>query len=157
VVLDDGAPLTVRRFDNRWISVARGDTTYELNRETGNLTYAGSTTKDNASTVLIGSGQCKPAGGPAECVDYSPCNSLSFATRSCGSFMFLIRYSNSPRFSELLCHFVGAAVNIARDCGSKLHELANQKLVVRHSLGRSKMRSEVKRQQLCCVAKQAPR
>jgi len=66
VVLADGTPLVVRRIDDVWLSAARGDMTYELNRQTGNLTYASSTTKDNASTVTIGSGQCRPAAGPAE-------------------------------------------------------------------------------------------
>jgi hypothetical protein len=37
-VLADGTSLTIRRFDSRWISAARGDTSYELDRQTGNLT-----------------------------------------------------------------------------------------------------------------------
>ena len=32
VVLADGTPLTVRRFDDRWISAARGDLSYEFDR-----------------------------------------------------------------------------------------------------------------------------
>ena len=46
VTLADDMPLTVRRFDERWISAARGDVSYELDRQNGNLTYASSTMKD---------------------------------------------------------------------------------------------------------------
>jgi hypothetical protein len=55
LVLADGTPLTVRRFDNHWISAARDDMSYEFDRQNGNLTYAGS----------IGSGQCEISAGPA--------------------------------------------------------------------------------------------
>jgi hypothetical protein len=64
-VLADGTPLTVHRFDDHWISAARGDTSYELGRQNGNLTYAGSTTRDGAATIIIGSGWCEIAAGPA--------------------------------------------------------------------------------------------
>jgi hypothetical protein len=65
VVLADGTPLTVHRFDDRWISAARGDMSYELERQNGNLTYASSTTKDGTATITIGSGRCEVAAGPA--------------------------------------------------------------------------------------------
>jgi len=65
LVLADGTPLTVRRFDDRWISAARGDMSYEFDRQNGNLTYASSTTKDGSATIIIGSGRCKIAVGPA--------------------------------------------------------------------------------------------
>jgi hypothetical protein len=65
IVLADGTPLTVRRFNDRWISAARGDMSYELDRQNGNLTYASSSTKDGTATIIIGSGQCKIATGPA--------------------------------------------------------------------------------------------
>jgi hypothetical protein len=55
----DGTPLTVRRFDDRWISAAHGDIFYEFDRQNGNLTYTGSTTKEGAATIIIGSGRCK--------------------------------------------------------------------------------------------------
>jgi len=61
LTLADGTPLIVHRFDDRWISAARGDVSYELDRQDGNLTYAGSTTKDGVTTIIIGSGRCKPA------------------------------------------------------------------------------------------------
>jgi hypothetical protein len=64
VVLADGTPLTVRRFDDRWISTPRGDTSYELDRDNGNLAYASSTTRDGAATIIIGSGRCEIAAGP---------------------------------------------------------------------------------------------
>jgi hypothetical protein len=64
-MLVDGTPLTVRRFDDHWISAARGDMSYEFDRQTGNLAYASSTTKDGAVTVIIGSGRCEIAVGPA--------------------------------------------------------------------------------------------
>jgi hypothetical protein len=65
VVLADGTPLTVHRFDDRWISAGRGDMSYELERQNGNLTYASSTMKDGAATITIGSGRCEIAAGPA--------------------------------------------------------------------------------------------
>ena len=65
VVLIDGTSLTVRRFDDRWISAARGDTSYELDRQNGNLAYASSTMKDGTATIIAGSGRCTIAAGPA--------------------------------------------------------------------------------------------
>jgi hypothetical protein len=65
LVLSDGTPLTVRRFDDHWISAAHGDISYELDRQNGNLTYASSTTKEGAATITIGSGRCEIAAGPA--------------------------------------------------------------------------------------------
>ena len=64
VVLADGTPLTVHRFDDRWISAARGDMSYELERQNGNLTYASSTMKDGAATITVGSGRCEITAGP---------------------------------------------------------------------------------------------
>src|SRR5258708_36011198 len=46
VTLADGKKLNVRRFDDGWISAVSGDVSYELDRQNGNLTYAGSTMKD---------------------------------------------------------------------------------------------------------------
>ena len=65
VVLADGTPLTVRRFDDRWISAVRGDLSYEFDRQNGGLTYAGSTMKEGVATTTIGSGHCETAAGPA--------------------------------------------------------------------------------------------
>jgi len=59
VVLADGTPLRVRRFDDHWITAARGDVSYEFNRANGNLAFASSTTKDGVATIIIGSGQCE--------------------------------------------------------------------------------------------------
>jgi hypothetical protein len=63
VVLADGTPLTVRRFDDHRITAARGDVSYEFNRDNGNLAYASSTTKDGVVTIIIGSGQCEIVAG----------------------------------------------------------------------------------------------
>jgi len=65
LALADGTPLTVRRFDDHWISAARGDMSYEFDRQNGNLAYASSTTKEGAATIIIGAGQCKIAAAPA--------------------------------------------------------------------------------------------
>ncbi len=64
VALADDTALAVRRFDDRWISAARGDTSYEFDRQNGNLAYAGSTTKDGTATIIIGSGHCDIAATP---------------------------------------------------------------------------------------------
>jgi hypothetical protein len=65
LTLADGTPLTVRRFDDRWISAAGGDVSYEFDRQNDILTYASSTTKDGTATIIIGSGRCKLAAAPA--------------------------------------------------------------------------------------------
>jgi hypothetical protein len=65
ITLADGIPLIVRRFDARWISATRGDESYEIDRQNDILTYASSTTKNGTATIVIGSGQCKLAAGPA--------------------------------------------------------------------------------------------
>jgi hypothetical protein len=57
----NGSP---RRFDDRWISTARGDLSYEFDRQNGGLTYAGSTMKEGVATTTIGSGHCETAAGP---------------------------------------------------------------------------------------------
>jgi hypothetical protein len=62
IVLADGTPLTVRRFDDRWISATRGDMSYEFDRQNDNLTYASSTTKEGSATIIIGSGRCSRDG-----------------------------------------------------------------------------------------------
>jgi hypothetical protein len=63
-VLADGTLLTVRRFNDGWISAAHGDISYEFDRQNGNLTYASSTTKEGSVTIIIGSGRCKISAGP---------------------------------------------------------------------------------------------
>src|SRR5258708_22057976 len=65
VTLADGKKLNVRRFDEGWIRAVSGDVSYELDRQNGNLTYAGSTMKDGIATTIIGAGQCTLATGPA--------------------------------------------------------------------------------------------
>jgi hypothetical protein len=63
ITLADGTPLTVHRFDDYWISADLGDLHYELDRQNGNLMYAGSTTAEGVATTIIGAGRCEaPAG-----------------------------------------------------------------------------------------------
>jgi hypothetical protein len=64
LVLADRTPLTVHRFDDHWISATRDDMSYEFDRQSGNLTYASSTMKNGAATIVIGSGRCEIAAGP---------------------------------------------------------------------------------------------
>jgi hypothetical protein len=61
VIFSDGRPLRITRFDKSWISANSEDVQYEFNRADGTLTYAGSTTKDNITTTIIGSGRCENA------------------------------------------------------------------------------------------------
>ena len=61
VTFSDGRPLRIARFDRSWISANSEDVQYEFNRADGTLTYAGSTTKDNVTTTIIGSGHCENA------------------------------------------------------------------------------------------------
>ena len=61
VTFSDGRPLRIARFDRSWISANSEDVQYEFNRADGTLTYAGSTTKDNVTTTIIGSGRCENA------------------------------------------------------------------------------------------------
>jgi hypothetical protein len=65
LMLADGTPVAVRRFDSHWISAGRDDMSYEFDRENGTLTYASSIRKDNAETITIGAGRCEIATGPA--------------------------------------------------------------------------------------------
>ena len=65
VTFADGKKLTVRRFVDSWISAVSGDVSYELDRQNGNLTYAGSAMKDGIATTIIGAGQCTLATSPA--------------------------------------------------------------------------------------------
>ncbi len=55
----------VRRFDDHWISAVSGDVSYELDRQNGNLTFAGSTMKGGIATTIIGAGRCTAATAPA--------------------------------------------------------------------------------------------
>ena len=61
LTFSDGRQLRVTRFDKSWISANREDIQYEFNRVDGSLTYAGSMTKDNVTTTIVGSGRCENA------------------------------------------------------------------------------------------------
>jgi hypothetical protein len=60
-IFSDGRRLRVTRFDKSWISASSEDIQYEFNRADRTLTYAGSTTKDNVTTTIVGSGLCEDA------------------------------------------------------------------------------------------------
>ena len=64
ILLGDGTPLSVRRFDNLWISADHADMRYELDRQNGSLTFASATFKNGTSTVTLGSGRCRIANAP---------------------------------------------------------------------------------------------
>jgi hypothetical protein len=63
VMFADGTALTVMRFDDNWLSASRDDSSYDFDRRNGTLSYATSTTKGRATTVIVGSGRCES--GPA--------------------------------------------------------------------------------------------
>jgi hypothetical protein len=65
VTFADAKKLNVRRFDDHWISAVSGDVSYELDRQNGNLTFAGSTMKGGIATTIIGAGRCTAATAPA--------------------------------------------------------------------------------------------
>jgi hypothetical protein len=65
IAFANGEPLTVKRFDDRWISATGGGVYYEFDRGRKNLTYAGTTMKDGTVTIVIGSGRCDIATDPA--------------------------------------------------------------------------------------------
>ena len=56
-IFSDGRRLRVARFEQSWISASSEDIQYEFNRADRTLTYAGSTTKDNVTTTIVGSGR----------------------------------------------------------------------------------------------------
>jgi len=60
-IFSDGRRLRVTRFEKSWISANSEDIQYEFNRADGTLTYGGSTTKDNVTTTIVGSGLCEDA------------------------------------------------------------------------------------------------
>jgi hypothetical protein len=54
----DGGSLAVTRLDRNWISANRDDIFYEFDRQGGTLSYASSTTKNNITSTIVGSGRC---------------------------------------------------------------------------------------------------
>jgi hypothetical protein len=60
-IFSDGRRLRVTRFEKSWISGSSEDIQYEFNQADRTLTYAGSTTKDNVTTTIVGSGRCEDA------------------------------------------------------------------------------------------------
>jgi len=59
ITFADGTPLTVTRFDANWISAKHGSVSFEFDRGRHRLSYASSTERDRATTVIFGSGRCE--------------------------------------------------------------------------------------------------
>ena len=60
----DGVSLSVRRFDAQWISATYEDVSYEFDRGSDRLTYAGVSATDGIATIVIGSGRCTSPATP---------------------------------------------------------------------------------------------
>lgn len=58
VTFADGESLAVTRFDSNWISANHDDIFYEFDRQGGSLSYASSTTKNDVTSTIVGSGRC---------------------------------------------------------------------------------------------------
>ena len=58
VTFADGGSLAVARFDSNWISGSHDDILYEFDRQGGTLSYASSTTKNDTTSTIVGSGRC---------------------------------------------------------------------------------------------------
>jgi hypothetical protein len=54
----NNTPLTVTRFDRARIIAQYNDVSYDFDRQAGALSYASSATKDDTTTVVVGSGRC---------------------------------------------------------------------------------------------------
>ena len=59
LTFEDGGFLAVTRLDSNWISANREDIFYEFDRQSGTLSYASSTTKNNITSTIVGSGRCR--------------------------------------------------------------------------------------------------
>ena len=53
VLFVDGEPLSIQRFDDRWISATGRGVSYELDRESKNLAFAGTIMKAGTATKMI--------------------------------------------------------------------------------------------------------
>jgi hypothetical protein len=54
----DEVPLSIQRFDDRWISATGGGVSYEFDRESRRLSFAGTIMKEGTATIIIGAGRC---------------------------------------------------------------------------------------------------
>jgi hypothetical protein len=61
LVFADDARLHITRFDQSWVNGDRDDIRYEFDRSDGTLSFAGTTSRGTATTIVIGSGTCKGA------------------------------------------------------------------------------------------------
>jgi hypothetical protein len=58
VTFADGGSLAITRLDRNWLSANHDDIFYEFDRQGGTLSYASSTTKNNVTPTIVGSGRC---------------------------------------------------------------------------------------------------
>ena len=58
VTFMDGRSLAVTRFDSNWMNLNRDDIFYVFDRQGGTLSYASSTTQNNITSTIVGSGRC---------------------------------------------------------------------------------------------------
>jgi hypothetical protein len=58
VAFADGESLAVTRFDSNWITASHDDILFEFDRQGGTLSYASSTTKNDVTSTIVGSGRC---------------------------------------------------------------------------------------------------
>ncbi len=58
ISLPGGVPLSTQRFDDHWISATGGGVSYEFDRESRNLTFAGTIMASGTATIIIGTGRC---------------------------------------------------------------------------------------------------
>jgi hypothetical protein len=61
ISFSDGVALSIQRFDDRWISATGGGVSYEFDRGSSNLTFAGTIMKAGTATIIIGAGRCTVA------------------------------------------------------------------------------------------------
>ena len=59
----DGVPLSIQRFDDHWISVTGGGVSYEFDRESRSLSFAGTIMKGGTAMIIIGAGTCTVESG----------------------------------------------------------------------------------------------
>ena len=59
----EGVPLSIQRFDDHWISVTGGGVSYEFDRESRSLSFAGTIMKGGTATIIIGAGTCTVESG----------------------------------------------------------------------------------------------
>jgi hypothetical protein len=54
----DGVPLSIRRFDDAGSVLMGGGVSYEFDRESRSVSFAGTIMKEGTATIIIGAGRC---------------------------------------------------------------------------------------------------